>query len=88
MLYELACGERPFSAQTLVHLAFHIAHGPHVDVRAHAAGLPAGLARLLDRALAKRPEERFATMEEFATAIRSLIASLGFPPSPLAAATA
>ena len=42
--------------------------------------VPPGLVAFLDRALAKNPDERFQTGEEFAAALRAAAAGGGAPP--------
>ena len=72
VLHELLTGQRLFSgasfAETLYTLT-HVAHRPACDVR---PDVPAGLSRIIDRALAKRAEERFEGAAAMAAAIRLL----------------
>jgi serine/threonine-protein kinase len=67
--FELLVGERPFTAQPFTAQARqHVEEPPPQASRANPE-LPAALDRVLARGMAKRPEERYATAGELATAI-------------------
>ncbi|MEP6689300.1 MAG: protein kinase [Gemmatimonadales bacterium] len=70
VLYEILGGEPPFTGATRAAvLARHL--GDTVPpIRTLCPTLPAGVERALLRALAKRPEERFATAGDLALALR------------------
>ena len=74
-LYQLLCGRLPFEAESLAQLMFRIANEPPADILAVNPKLPPALAAFLERALAKNPDERFQTGEEFAAALRAAWAS-------------
>jgi serine/threonine protein kinase len=60
-LYEMLAGKVPFEADTsMAVLLKHLQESP-----APIEGLPASLQLVLDRALAKNPEERYASAKEF-----------------------
>jgi serine/threonine-protein kinase len=83
-LYQLLCGRLPFEGESMAQLMYKIANEPPADILAVNPNVPAGLVAFLRRALAKNPEERFQTGEEFAAALRA--ASAGTPaggPKPL-----
>lgn len=62
--YFLACGRPPFEAETAMKvLAAHI-RDPLIPPSVVRPGLPADLEAALVRCLAKRPEDRFANVEE------------------------
>jgi serine/threonine-protein kinase len=75
-LFEMLTGELPFDAITPPQ--FLIAHMSHTPRRLPAIGLPAakhsGVQSLLDKLLAKAPEERFASANEARAAIERLSA--------------
>lgn len=71
-LYRLACGHLPFSASSLPQLAYSIVHEPHEDIRARLPALPASLAAVIDRMLAKAPAARYRNADELARAIRRI----------------
>jgi serine/threonine-protein kinase len=74
-LYQMLSGRLPFDGESMAQLMFRIANEPPVDI-ATVATVPAGLARFLERALAKNPDERFQTGEHFGGELR---AALGAP---------
>ncbi len=59
LLYELACGEHPFSAASPIETAYAIAH--HRPKRND--GLPLGLRDLLDAMMSPKPDDRPAASE-------------------------
>ena len=69
MLYELLTGVRPFRGDSMATLMFQIANEPHPDIREHRPELPEEVARLIDRMLAKKAEDRVATGGEVVRAI-------------------
>ncbi|KQT90877.1 hypothetical protein ASG49_14220 [Marmoricola sp. Leaf446] len=78
VLFECLAGSRPFRADTAVGLA--MAH-LRDDVPELPAGVPAGLAAVTYRALAKDPAERYADGGEIARALREA-AHGGVPAGP------
>ncbi len=70
VLYEMLAGEPPFTgASRATVLARHL-EGVVPPLRTVCPGVSPGVERAIIRALAKRPEERFATADEFAAALR------------------
>ncbi|MFQ5670073.1 MAG: serine/threonine-protein kinase [Acidobacteriota bacterium] len=59
IFYEALCGSRPFAGSDLSSLAYSIVHETPLPISRRAGNLPAALDRFFDRALAKRPGERF-----------------------------
>ncbi len=74
ILYQVLCGRRPFAGEDLTAMAYAVVHETHVPPSRLVPGLPPALDRFFDRALAKRPEERFATGEAFAGALQGAAA--------------
>ena len=83
LLYELLLGVPPFSGASATHvLAAHLltpvprlpAHGPH-------GPLPAPLADLVARMMAKAPVDRPESMDEVVTALEALLAGKALPMS-------
>lgn len=71
ILYELLTGKLPFdAAQSMEFIQKHVKEAPiPLSVRAPDRTFPPGLEQVLAKALAKRPEERFASAAEFASAL-------------------
>jgi len=81
-LYQLLCGRLPFEGESMAQLMYKIANEPPADILSVNASVPAGLVAFLDKALAKNPDERFQSGEEFAAALRA--AAAGGAPAPKA----
>jgi eukaryotic-like serine/threonine-protein kinase len=76
-LYQMLCGKLPFDGESLAQLMFKIANEPPTDILSINPGVPAGLVAFLDRAMAKNPDERFATGEEFGGVLRAALSGAG-----------
>jgi serine/threonine-protein kinase len=70
-LYQLLSGKLPFEGESMAQLMFKIANEPPADILAANPNVSAALVAFLGRALAKNPDERFQTGEEFAQALRA-----------------
>ena len=75
-LYELLCGVRPFQSGSVPALIGAVTGSPHPDIREHQPQLPEAVSRLLDKALAKRREQRFANGEAFVGGVLEGLRSL------------
>jgi len=75
-LYQLLTGRLPFRGASMTKLMFVIANEPHLPVTALCPGLPAGLSSIVDKALAKKPSERYGTGAEMADALRAVSAKI------------
>ncbi len=79
MLYELLTGTPPFDAESAMDtLSMHLTKDP--PSLAEVGTFPRGLQEVFNKALAKKPEDRYASAEEFMAAIEA-IDSEGDPPS-------
>jgi len=86
LLYELLAGRRPFRADAFETLAYQIVHDAPPPLSLPLPGPPGSLAAIVERALAKRPSDRFRDLAEMADALDVV---LGLTPSgerPLAPA--
>ena len=81
-LYQLLSGKLPFEGESMAQLMFKIASEPPTDIRTHNPAIAPGLVAFLDRAMAKNPDERFQSGEEFAQALR--VAPAGRAPAAAA----
>ncbi|GGF34728.1 hypothetical protein GCM10011611_46220 [Aliidongia dinghuensis] len=80
ILYELACGQRAFAGASFAETLYRLTHEPHQPPQTVNPDLSQGLADVIDRALAKRPEDRFQTATDMAAALRQL--DEGVVPAP------
>jgi serine/threonine-protein kinase len=77
VLYELLAGEVPFRGDNLVVVAMkHVTEHPP-SLLEQRADVPPRLARAVERALEKSPEQRFASMDAFANELRRCRDELG-----------
>ncbi len=73
MLYQLLCGELPFKGDSMSSLMFMIASDPHTDIktiRPELAKIAPCTLQIVNKALEKEPEKRFASGEIFANYLR------------------
>jgi serine/threonine-protein kinase len=82
VLYELIVGERAFDGANYVATTHRILHEAPSSLRDRHPGLPDAILRLVDTALEKRPQDRFASAREMATAMRDALRTLGLATSP------
>ena len=89
VLYELLAGEVPFPGDNAVVVAMRHLHEPPPSLRARRPDVSARLAAAVERALAKEPARRFASMDDFATELRRCLdeppAALDVQPTLIAA---
>jgi serine/threonine-protein kinase len=71
-LYQMVSGHLPFEGDSMAQLMFRIANEPHPDVRTYNPDVPAALAAIIDRALAKDISVRYQTGQEMARDLRAL----------------
>lgn len=72
VLYEMATGRVPFKERSQPETLHAIIHEPHTPVRALNGDAPPALAAIIDRALEKRPEDRYASMRELIADLKPL----------------
>lgn len=75
-LYQLVSGRLPFTGDSMAQLMFKIANEAHVDIRQHNPGVPACVAAIANKALAKEPEQRYQSCDQMAKALRLCLSSL------------
>jgi serine/threonine-protein kinase len=71
MLYELIIGAPPFTGPTVQAVIARHLHDPVPPLRSVRPAVPESLERVILRALAKAPADRFATAAAFADALRA-----------------
>src|SRR5262249_8787308 len=77
--YELLTGDVPFSGENFVAVAMKHINDVPTPVSAIRPDVAPRLDAAVMRALAKRPEDRFATMEEFGRELEGCLRELGEP---------
>lgn len=79
ILYEMLTGKVPFDRPNSVNILMAHVHEPPPPMKEAnpAADVPPALERLVLRAMAKRPEDRFARMDDVLDALKSLAADAG-----------
>jgi eukaryotic-like serine/threonine-protein kinase len=82
VLYELLTGQRPFQADSLETLVDKILHQQAAPPSSVRPALPQEIDRVVLRALAKKPEFRYATWADFALAL-SEVGKLVLPPEAI-----
>ena len=78
-LYELLSGRRPFYATAYADLILQIANTTPIPVEELVPDLPAGLAAIVRRAMARDAAGRFSAMREFIDALAPLPATNTLP---------
>ncbi len=68
--YQMLRGELPFDGQPLATLMYKIANEEHPDVTHLRLDLPPCVRQIMNKALAKKPEDRFQSGAEMAAALR------------------
>jgi eukaryotic-like serine/threonine-protein kinase len=86
-LYQMLSGKLPFQGDSMAQLMFKIANEPHADIRTLNPALPACVAAVTNKALAKDPDQRYQSGEQMAKAIRLCLGTLAAKPAAAAATT-
>ena len=82
MLFQLLAGVLPFRGESMAELMYKIASEEAGDIRSVRRELPASLANVIARSLAKQPDARYQTGGQFASELRLALASLPANLSP------
>src|SRR5712692_11412 len=87
VVYEWLCGKRPFNGSPLEIAMQHIS-APPPPLHEQVAGISPSIEETVMRALAKDPQERFASVQDFATALERAYQYTLLPQSSFAPSTA
>ncbi len=82
VLYELLTGQKPYSAETPVAIALKQMNDPLPRPSAVVNGVTDSLEKVLFKALAKDPADRYADMGAFQKALSALDMTVGQAPAP------
>jgi serine/threonine-protein kinase len=82
IVFEMLAGTPPFGGESLVQIIYRIVHEPPASLATLAPGTPAHVLAAVERALAKKPEERYPDVASFiadltGSPLHSLPASAG-----------
>jgi serine/threonine protein kinase len=80
VLFELLTGEVPFPGESFVAVAMKHINDPVPDLRELRAEIPPRLAAAVQRALAKDPKQRFASMDDLVAELSACLAELPVEP--------
>jgi serine/threonine-protein kinase len=75
-LYQMVCGKLPFEGDSMAQLMFRIASEQPSDILSIRPDVPPCVVAIINKALAKKVDERYQTGQEMAEAIRQCAATL------------
>ena len=81
VVYEWLCGRRPFDG-SLLKIALQQLSTPPASLREQVPELPPAVEEVVLRALAKDPRQRFACVQDFATALQQAASPVVAPGAP------
>ena len=81
-VFELLCGQRPFERDQDVAVIYAHLSVPPPEVASRRPDLPPAVDEVLGRALAKTPDDRYASCGEFAEALRQALGLPGYDRDP------
>lgn len=79
VIYELLAGERAFTGSNYAELIYRLVHEPHRPLAELRTDISPGLAAVVDRALAKSPDQRFESAAAMAAALCGVAHSADAP---------
>ncbi|GAB4255094.1 MAG: Stk1 family PASTA domain-containing Ser/Thr kinase [Thermoleophilia bacterium] len=83
VMYEMITGQLPFTGENPVAIAMKHVHDAPVPPRSLVPGIPENLERVILRALAKRPEDRYLTAQAFLEDLNKVRRGETVPPPPV-----
>ena len=75
VLYELLCGRRPFEKDNSIQTLKAIVQEQHRDCRELNSDIPDALARIIDKALSKDPEDRYQNAQDMQVALEDFVSA-------------
>jgi tRNA A-37 threonylcarbamoyl transferase component Bud32 len=81
VVYELLAGAPPYTGENFLAVAMQHVNDPVPSVSSARPEVPPRLDTALRRAMAKEPDDRFRSMDEFVAELRACLAALGQPDS-------
>jgi eukaryotic-like serine/threonine-protein kinase len=86
LLYEMLTGTWPFRGKTSVEVRYAVLHDTPVRLSEVRQDVPARLQEVLDRALAKKPEQRYQRVSELRDELRAFLRAAASGPAAAGAA--
>ncbi len=77
ILYEMLSGQAPFLADTIPAVLYQVVHVEPPPLASLRPDLPLGARAAVEHALRKRPEDRFASVDELAASFAAALAGAG-----------
>ncbi|MEM7304100.1 MAG: serine/threonine-protein kinase [Pseudomonadota bacterium] len=72
-LFRLLCGSPPFAGHSIADLMIKIVNQPHKNLNSLNPDIPDNLIHIIDKALCKDPDKRFASAQEFSQQLRNCL---------------
>jgi serine/threonine-protein kinase len=76
VFFELLTGQLPFHGKTLTNLFYQITQGKHPSPRQINPKVPKPCEQIINKALAKDPDQRFQKAADFARYVKAMIAKI------------
>jgi eukaryotic-like serine/threonine-protein kinase len=76
LIYEMVTGRQPFKGRNRIEILNSVINDEPEPIAEEITGAPPRLQSILDRALAKKPRERFGTMAEMRDELKALLRQL------------
>lgn len=73
LLYEMVTGQKPFQGENVTEVTHRIVYEDHRAPQERVPELPAGLDRVLEKALAKKPEDRYERASDLAEDLKRIV---------------
>src|SRR5262249_13685298 len=73
VLYELVSGAHPFDGESAVDVMHAVAYDPPVPIEKVVPSLPAPFVAIVEKALEKKPEDRYQSIREMAVDLRRFL---------------
>jgi non-specific serine/threonine protein kinase len=77
VLYEMIAGKAPFTGEFENAVVYSVTNEKHAPVTSLRSGVPLELERIIDKALAKKPEERYQRVDEMLVDLTAARRTLG-----------
>jgi serine/threonine-protein kinase len=73
VLFELLCGEKPFTGDDMASLMYKISREKHPSVRTYNPKVPQVIDKIIDKALTKELTKRYQTAGQMAEHLKTII---------------